>query len=101
MKTRPGDQVLPTVNEGPCVQDLVIADIENRKALGIERYGTVLQPNNGRDTLQDIYDELLDAACYIRQLMEERKPGTFMEQRDWRFPLTSDEDCCGEGCCGD
>ena len=51
LRQREGDQPLPVVNDGPSVQDLVIADIEQRKQLGIERYGTELQPLNGRDTL--------------------------------------------------
>lgn len=71
-KQRPGDQPLPVKNDYPVVQDLVIADIEERKRVGVERYGTVLQPFNGRDVLRDIYEELLDAAIYMRQLMFER-----------------------------
>jgi hypothetical protein len=63
---------MPVRNDGPCVQDMVIADLEARKAVGIERYGTVLQPFNGRDTLMDLYQEILDAANYIRQLIHER-----------------------------
>lgn len=62
----------PVVNDKPCIQDLVIADIEARKQIGIERYGTVLQPYNGRDTLMDLYQELLDACNYIRQAIYER-----------------------------
>lgn len=60
-------------NDGPCVQDLVIADIEARKQVGIRKYGTVLQPFNGRDALMDLYQELLDAAVYIRQVLEEQR----------------------------
>lgn len=52
---------------------MVIEDIEARKAVGLERYGTLLQANNGRDSLQDLYEELLDAATYVRQLIEERR----------------------------
>jgi hypothetical protein len=70
---REGDQPLPTPNEGPCVQDMVVTDIDARKALGVRRYGTVLQPFNGRDVLRDIYEELLDAAIYLRQLLYERE----------------------------
>jgi hypothetical protein len=69
---REGDQALPTKNDAPYMQDLVIADIEQRRQLGIRRYGTALQPFNGRDVLRDIYEELLDAATYMRQLIYER-----------------------------
>lgn len=55
------------------VQDLVIEDITERKRVGIERYGTPLQTFNGRDALIDLYQELLDAVMYTRQLIEERK----------------------------
>lgn len=66
------DQALPVANNHPSIQDLVMADMVARKALGISRYGTALQPHNGRDALRDLYEELLDGCNYIRQLMYER-----------------------------
>jgi len=63
---------MPVKNAGPCVQDLVIRDIEARKAVGFERYGTLLQPFNGRDALMDAYQEALDLCQYLRQALEER-----------------------------
>jgi hypothetical protein len=72
VKQREGDQPLPTINDHPHIHQLVIADVLSRMELGNQRYGTPLQPFNGRDTLQDVYEELLDACCYIRQLMYER-----------------------------
>lgn len=54
------------------IQDQVIADIEERKRLGMKSYGTLLYADNGRDMLRDLYEELLDACCYLRGLMEER-----------------------------
>lgn len=62
----------PEKNDLPCVQDMVIADLEARKRVGIERYGTTLQPHNGRDALYDLYQELLDACNYVRQCIYER-----------------------------
>jgi hypothetical protein len=73
MRQREGDQPLPVPNDRPCVQDAVIADIEARKQLGIQRYGTVLQPGNGRDALLDAYQESLDLACYLKQALMERE----------------------------
>ena len=71
---RKGDtQGLPTINDRPIVQDAVIADIEVRKQVGIARYGTGLQPFNGRNALQDLYEELLDAAMYVKQKLIEEK----------------------------
>lgn len=72
IKQREGDQPLPVVNDHPDIQAAVIADIEKRREIGIQRYGTALQPNNGRDALQDLYEELIDACMYIKQLMVER-----------------------------
>ena len=45
--------------------------------MGIKRYGTPLQPHNGRDALIDTYQEILDSAVYLRQAIEER------ESQDW------------------
>ena len=72
MKTRKGDQPLPETNDLPFVQDQVIVDIEQRKQVGIERYGTPLQAFNGRDALQDAYEEAIDLCMYLKQLIIER-----------------------------
>jgi hypothetical protein len=72
LRERPGDQPLPVPNGLPDVQSMVVADIEARKQLGIKRYGTPLQPHNGRDALRDAYDEALDLATYLRQVIAER-----------------------------
>ena len=71
-KQRPGDQRLPAHNDNTPIQDLVIADINKRKVVGLERYGTLLQAFNGRDVLQDLYEELIDAVMYVKQAMVER-----------------------------
>jgi hypothetical protein len=65
-------QKMPVTNDRPAIQDLVIADIQARKAVGLERYGTLLQAHNGRDALLDAYQEALDLAIYLRQALEER-----------------------------
>jgi hypothetical protein len=49
-----------------------LADIAKRVELGVERYGTKLQTHNGRDALQDAYEEALDQCMYLRQAIEER-----------------------------
>ena len=67
------DQALPTVNDRPFVQDLVIADIEERKQHGIRKYGTALQSGNGRNMLLDAYEEALDLAIYLRGMLDERE----------------------------
>ena len=54
------------------VQQAVIADINARRELGIKRYGQALQPNNGRDGLQDAYEEAIDLCMYLKQVLLER-----------------------------
>ena len=61
------DQPMPTYAVGTAIADLVIADIEQRKQSGFERYGTLL---NGRIPLVDAYQEVIDLALYCRQQIE-------------------------------
>ena len=70
---RPEDQPLPIPNDHESIHDMVARDIEDRKRLGLERYGALLQPNNGRNNLQDAYEEALDLCVYLRTEIEERK----------------------------
>ncbi len=90
LRHREGDQPIPTVGQEnvqeALVQDLlqlidfnggkghqVIDDLQTRTALGIKRYGTPLQTFNERDAKQDLYEELLDAAQYCKQVLMETK----------------------------
>lgn len=66
------DQPAPEPTDGTPIWELVIKDMQERDQLGRERYGTPLQAHNGRDGLVDLYQELLDAVVYTRQLIEER-----------------------------
>ena len=70
--TEIAEQPAPVPNDRPCIQDMVIADIERRKKIGMERYGTLLQPHNGRDALLDAYEEELDKIQYMKQWIVER-----------------------------
>lgn len=65
-------QPAPQKNTHPHVADELIKDILQRKAKGMETYGTPLQPFNGRDGLQDLFEELLDAVQYLKQVIMER-----------------------------
>lgn len=55
----------PTVDE-------VIEDLKVRKAMGIKKYGVPLQPSNGRDSLQDAYEEVLDLTLYVKNEIRRR-----------------------------
>jgi len=48
-------------------------DMKERRLMGIKKYGTPLQPNNGRNTLVDAYQEALDLVVYLRSKIEEEK----------------------------
>lgn len=62
----------PTNGHGDMWRE-VIADMEARRRLGIERYGKPVQTGNGRDALLDAYHEALDLVVYLRQALDERK----------------------------
>lgn len=61
----------PVPGDGPDVWQLVLADMAERRMFGVGKYGTPVHPFNGRDALQDAYEEVLDLAVYLRQLLEE------------------------------
>lgn len=56
------------------IRDRVADDLLARRNLGTMLYGTPLQAHNGRNALLDMYEELLDAACYARQYLAEDRP---------------------------
>lgn len=62
----------PVPNQGIAVWDVVIEDMRARNQSGLRKYGTRLQPNNGRDALTDAYQEALDLVVYLRQVIYER-----------------------------
>lgn len=52
----------------------VISDMNARRLMGIEKYGTPLQAKNGRNALIDAYQEVLDLAVYLKQkIIEENE----------------------------
>jgi hypothetical protein len=65
-------QPKPIPNELPSVHDLVSKDMQDRKAYGLRKYDSYLQAFNGRNFLQDAYEEALDLVCYLRGALEEQ-----------------------------
>lgn len=55
---------------GTVVFDLVIADLKERLAFGIEKYGMPLIVEDGRPSLIDAYQEIIDLLFYIRKTIE-------------------------------
>lgn len=64
---------MPVPNSNIFITDLVIKDLEKRREIGIQTYGTPLQAFNGRNGLLDAYEEALDLCVYLRQCLEEDK----------------------------
>lgn len=76
------DQPAPIANDQRPSWELVIEDMQERHKIGIERYGTPLQPRNGRDSIVDAYQEILDAAVYLRNEIEERRQDPKTQSRE-------------------
>jgi len=50
--------------------DQVIADLEERKRFGMEKYGKPLTAESELDMLQEAYEESLDLCVYLRCAIE-------------------------------
>jgi hypothetical protein len=64
------DASKPSVTEiviSECSEELT-SDFLARLEKGLQTYGTPLQPFNGRNALLDLYEEVLDACQYSKQL---------------------------------
>lgn len=91
------DQPLPVPTDGPSMHDLVAADLADRKALGLRKYGSLLQAYNGRSAIRDLYEELLDATVYARQILEEGSPVGAGRASVAKLALQSVPCVCNEG----
>lgn len=67
------EQPAPTDSPADDCWLLVIRDMEERREVGIAKYGKPVRAGNGRDPLLDAYQEALDLAVYLRQAIEERE----------------------------
>jgi hypothetical protein len=68
------DQVRADLRERHGSRDvfpLVDADAAARDQFGFEKYGVRIQAGNGRDSMVDAYQELLDGAVYFRTALDE------------------------------
>lgn len=70
-------QPMPAGGTGSDIFDLVIADFQERNALGLRTYGVALRAHDGRINMIDLYQEMLDVVVYMRKEMEERKQTAF------------------------
>lgn len=53
--------------------DEVIKDMRKREKLGYKKYNKFLTKETDEDMLQHLYEELLDAAVYIKTLIMQRE----------------------------
>lgn len=65
-------QPVPKNNDNPPTWELVVEDMIKRDMAGRGKYGTPLQPFNGRNSLQDAYEEALDLAVYLKNAILEQ-----------------------------
>lgn len=63
----------PPKGSGNPILGMVLADLTNRALEGKEKYGEPLKAHNGRNALWDAYQEALDLAMYLRQLIQEQQ----------------------------
>lgn len=68
----PQPQPAPVVNEHSPIVPQVIEDLNTRAVAGRLKYGTTLQPFNGRDPARDAYEEAQDMTLYLKQFVIER-----------------------------
>jgi hypothetical protein len=54
----------------------VLSDTSNRDLQGYRKYGTQLQPGNGRDSIRDAYEEAMDLVVYLKNAIQELPPMT-------------------------
>lgn len=69
------------------IAPLVHADIDARIAKGEAEYGEKLTSHNGRDPLQDAYEECLDQAMYLKQAMVELADSTYRKGVPFAKPV--------------
>lgn len=76
MNDRTTEQDLPTVNDQESCQstlrDKIKDALDESEKIGIAKYGTALQPLNGRDAIRDIFEEWVDLGVYLEQISRER-----------------------------
>jgi hypothetical protein len=51
------------------ITEAVIEDLRSRSERGIKKYNTTLDQNNKDDYMNHLYEELLDAAQYVKKEM--------------------------------
>jgi hypothetical protein len=69
--------IIDLIGTGLSDNDLLMKELNDRKAIGLAEYGTPLQAFNGRDCEKDAVEEMADMICYLKQGILEGK--TYLE----------------------
>lgn len=101
-----------TYNDTQIIVPLVMKDLVDRYQVGMKKYGRPLHTFNGREALQDAYEEVLDLAMYLKQKLMEIEPETSilsehknpkdhnfestMERKDFIHPTSTAKRDCGD-----
>jgi hypothetical protein len=59
------------IEDDPHMARQLVEDIIKRDEYGYAKYGQNLETHDGRPTIMDVYQELLDGVQYMRKLIEE------------------------------
>jgi hypothetical protein len=81
IKTEKSEPVFPHLKkhvETSCIlnqeaKENLLKELEDRRLLGVSKYGQELHTFNERDALQDLKEEILDALQYLKQAELEGK----------------------------
>jgi len=65
------DLLNANIEDDPIMAKQLVDDIIKRDEYGYNKYGQNLETNDGRPTIWDLYQELLDGVQYTRKLIEE------------------------------
>lgn len=72
------NDILGAFEDSPELAKTVVNDIVQRDEYGYKKYGQNLETHDGRPTIWDLYQELLDGVQYMRKLIEEGEMPTSM-----------------------
>lgn len=88
-----GSQPKPTRDaRSQKIADLVCKDQMARAELGAQKYGDYLHSHNGRNPIQDAYEEALDLAVYLKQCILEGARQPSLRYFAWGVELIIDSD---------
>ena len=80
------DSIHVSLGVGEDVIPLVLDDMRERDAVGLQRYGVPLTSGDGRDHLIEAYEEMLDASVYLTNALNEHGVELTTQLTEQAFP---------------